>query len=74
MIVSRMQLENVVLEDNNVTGGGISHVGEKADEFCDEVFTNDINWRSYDAVDLNTLNNALNDCGIKTINASDVLF
>ena len=68
MLVSRIQLGNVVLCDDSTPYGGTAYANETADEFTDTVFINeDEDWTKFDCISLDKLNGALKDYGIKPI-------
>lgn len=70
MKLTQKALKQIELQDDSESlTGGISYVGETADNFAMECELYD----SENCVDFNKLNSALHDCGIKAIKVSQLI-
>jgi hypothetical protein len=59
-MITKEQFNDIILEDDNSPFGGVSYQGQTLADFLEEVNMDNV-------TDINVINNALSECGIKPI-------
>ena len=59
-MITKEQFNDIILEDDNSPFGGVAYVGQTLADFLEEVNMDNV-------TDINVINNALSECGIKPI-------
>lgn len=59
-MIIKEQFNDIILEDDNSPFGGVAYIGQTLADFLEEVNMDNV-------TDINVINDALSECGIKPI-------